>query len=1109
MTALADATARIRVLSDLGSTLLVEAAAGTGKTALIAGRLTMALLDGVAPRHLAAITYNEHAASELSSRIHLFTADLLAGRVPRCLTPVLPEGLTLAQHKRLVEAVGKLDELTVTTLHGFCQILIHSYAVEANIDPGARMMDGPQAAAAFEGVFVRWLRGRLTRTHDEADPIAALSQQAPRKVAQKLKALAEFRLKHLSARTPVADLTERLDIELESAVARFRTWYAQGPQEPGTGEVLDQLAQLAQFYAGAFARPPNFTRLWQLAHPPYLSACMWARSNPRYERYDLKRPQWKAAWKKAAGPQDGARYNYEAEAHFGQVNTCYQRMMGRIATTLVEILSRELDEVLAEYAQFKRAAAVLDFDDLLHRARELVQGHERVRQALGERYRHLLIDEFQDTDPVQAETLFRIAATEPAREWQHSALRPGALFAVGDPKQAIYGFRGADAGSYARARAAIERQWPGNVIQITTNFRSVPGILEYVNGHFETVFSGPRQPAYVDLTPHRPTPEHGLPCVAQRTLDLAPDSPVEDIRDAEAADVAEVCQQLIGSIEITDDHGARRVLEPQDIALLAPAGTELWRYERALESRRLPIAPRAGKAFFRRQETQDLLALTRTLADGADTLAFGALMRGPLVGLSDEDLLDISAELDARSEGKTGLAQFSVRTDPQAISHPVAREVLTILRQLRQRAYSTSPGLLLAEAVERLNIRALLMARDRNRRSRGVANLQAFLELARGYGVSGLKRFARDLNTQWAVPNLAREEGQVDPEGAIQMVTMHSSKGLEWPVVILINTCTRLWEPSEFVYRPDDNTLHWVLGDVRPPELTAALEGESLIRESERQRLLYVACTRARDLLILPHIPPSRQDNWSQVVQGTHEGVPELVLPDRGAPRSTSSTEAVNVQTAQVFAREHARIEECTPRIKWLKPSEEDPDRQNSTEPLVVDVSGTESPEPPAPIGAGRTRGLVLHKLMEEILTGEVDPAPGSLTARAGLLIEQLSTERTQGGEVPEPGELARTVTATLALPEIAALCPHLVPEVPLFGLDTSQTTAYALAGRADAVVMEGDRPAVVVDWKSDIAPGDDDIRRHATQLHDYMLAIGAPRGALVYMTQGLVHWVE
>jgi CRISPR-associated exonuclease Cas4 len=161
MTQLADHAARLRVLTDLDSTLLVEAAAGTGKTALIAGRLIMLLARGTEPGKIAAITFTELAASALSARVHRYVDDLLARRVPEPLQPALPNGLNAAQRRALSAAAGKLDELTIATIHAFCQTIICSYAVEADIDPGARVLDAVQATAAFDSVFEQWLKRRL------------------------------------------------------------------------------------------------------------------------------------------------------------------------------------------------------------------------------------------------------------------------------------------------------------------------------------------------------------------------------------------------------------------------------------------------------------------------------------------------------------------------------------------------------------------------------------------------------------------------------------------------------------------------------------------------------------------------------------------------------------------------------------------------------------------------------------------------------------------------------------------------------------------------------------------------------------------------------------
>src|SRR6267154_1330188 len=139
---------------------------------------------------------------------------------------------------------------------------------------------------------------------------------------------------------------------------------------------------------------------------------------------------------------------------------------------------------------------------------------------------------------------------------------------------------------------------------------------------------------------------------------------------------------------------------------------QLWRYERALEGRGLPIASQAGKGLFRRQEVQDFVALARVIADAGDTLAFGALLRGPLVGLTEEELLDITAALPPHEERLDAIPRFSLMTEPDHVNHPSARRALSILQDLHRRARATTPALLLAEAAERLMVRPILAARE-------------------------------------------------------------------------------------------------------------------------------------------------------------------------------------------------------------------------------------------------------------------------------------------------------------------------------------------------------------------------------------------------------------
>ena len=161
---LSDAVERNRVLTELDKTLLVEAAAGTGKTSLIAGRVVMLMLCGAPPRSIAAITFTELAASELSLRIREYATQLLAGEIPKVLRGAVSLELLNERKAILSSAMDAFDEMTACTIHAFCQQIIMAYAVETGLDPGSRMMDGPAADAMFESVISRWMFARLSPT---------------------------------------------------------------------------------------------------------------------------------------------------------------------------------------------------------------------------------------------------------------------------------------------------------------------------------------------------------------------------------------------------------------------------------------------------------------------------------------------------------------------------------------------------------------------------------------------------------------------------------------------------------------------------------------------------------------------------------------------------------------------------------------------------------------------------------------------------------------------------------------------------------------------------------------------------------------------------------
>lgn len=1093
MTSTPDDEQRKRALTDLGATLLVEASAGTGKTSLLAGRVAMLLSAGEAASTIAAITFTERAAAELRTRVDAF-ASMLANRiVPKDLEPAFRERpLTPDQLRALSRARGELGELTASTIHSFCLGILQSYAVESRIDPGAAVMDADQTDLAFDAIFESWLHRRLGHAARSDDPIVVMAAYDPNLAVKVLRALARFRRSHPEARPLPPPVYGDVVHELADAVAEYRRWINRiAAPDQAMGDVA-ALEELANTLAPATSNARPFSELWRLVHPH--NKALLPRGGHKLARYRDRIGQWS----RVLGKIDGRQRSEEGKEHYDHCAALFADSMGAIADTLLATFFGETDELLGSFHDFKRNAAVLDFDDILIRTRDLLRADDRVRSEVAERYRHILVDEYQDTDPLQSEILFLIAGTPgDVPSWDRRQLRSGALFMVGDPKQAIYRFRGADLKTYLRARAAVNAQFPCNVLQISANFRSGERILSHVDQAFSERLAQ-QQGGYASLTSTVTEDPKRIQSIAKLSYQVPRDSYVGTIRDAEATAVADLCAKLVGNLWVRRSNGEIARAEAGDIALLAPRRTELWRYERALEERGLSVASQAGKNLYRRQEAQDFVALVRALADNRDTLALGAVLRGPLVGLSESDLLDMTQALRKDAEH----AVLNMRTDLSNVHHPVAYEVMRTLQELWKRRRGTTPYSLLSDAVERLRVTASIGSRNPDQRARSLRNLGIFLERARSYDVRGLKQLAIDLSSEWDL-QLATDEAPRDHHGnGIEIVTVHRAKGLEWPIVIPINFVTMPEGDEDFFFNSSDNSVHWTLGDVLSSTLEAAVAADRAEAADERERLLYVACTRALDLLILPAPSWTPSGGWAQFLDLRQSLLGEITHPpvQPSPPKQASST---NDQTAGLFAEEGDRIATENLKIQWRRPSSADVDRE-LLDRAILDVEAIRvEPTPDPVVGAGALRGVVLHKLMEELLTGLVVPGQRQLKDRASVLLGQLEMAETVVR--PDLAEMARTALRTIKHKKLKPYVAKMVPEVPLYG---RQSDTVLVTARADAVAFEGGMPVAAFDWKSDVAPTPKDHDTYAGQLLEYLALINAEKGAVVYMTSGDIQWV-
>lgn len=1114
---LRDDAARRTAIGVHDRSILVEAGAGSGKTAVMAGRIAAMLAEGIAPKSIAAVTFTELAASELLIRVRDFVADLAAGTVPTELRIAFPDGLSANHSANLANAASIIDEITCSTIHGFCQRLIKPYPVEADIDPGASVMDRNQADLAFIEIVETWLREQLSG--GECGIIAEMVLHNPGETVGLIhKIVANLRKRRTVSAPPVSVLAPHLSA-FHDAVDGLMEFIRTAPA------VEEETAMLAERFAGmaegldsgpVIETPVGLVRL--LVSPPHPDLCTKSGSFLAYK----KKGKWvEAAKREGLAKTEGERLNIAADAHYATCCQAWQDLVQNVASRVLCDLIAQVEPVLARFRDYKRSAAQLDFDDLIFAARDLLRDHDDVRRSLAARFAHVLVDEFQDTDPLQTEIFWRLCGEPPAgvasADWSEFIIRPGALFLVGDPKQAIYRFRGADVSAYVRARDAFLAQDPDSVLAISTNFRSCAPILTYVNDRFEALLSSDGQPGFTALDPFQADRGEAL-CVAALDVAVADENgkaSAEQQRDAEADAIAQMCARLIGSEMILDRRsGSSRPCLPGDIALLAPTGSDLWRYEEALERHGIPVATQAGKGLFRRQEIQDLIALTRVLADRRDTLALGALLRGPLVGLTEEQLLDIIWALPRTEDDPERLPRLDLGVEVEHIAHPLARSTIETLQALYRQTNSTTPHDLLSQAVDALRVRPILLERHRGQAERALANVDLYLSLTTSFTVRGLRAFAETMTAAWTDEARAVEGRPDAQEEAVALYTMHAAKGLEWPIVVPINTMTGIMAPESAVTDRDRDTFYCPVFGVKPVGYDVARDAEKAELDRERIRLWYVAATRARELLVLPRLDAAQSKSaWISLLDLSLADLPALDLSHLPSELDLTAGGETNDQTRDGFAAEAALIVARQRRLVWLAPS-----RDESTAGPVLTLEAVEiwaaseagQPDDEAvrpSVQGGRERGLILHKLLEEVLTGETPDDAGALSERARALIVEIGrpvmADPSQG---LSPDELAGCVVRTLALPEIVELRPTLAPELAVYAAVDVNGVEQATVGIADATSFDNaGKPAVVIDWKSDVQATAETLNHYRAQVRAYLDMTGTNRGLIVLVTTGQV----
>ena len=1101
-TVLPDADAR-RAAVDPSENVVLEASAGTGKTRVLVDRYVNLLRAGVDPRNILAMTFTRKAAAEMRERI-VRTLRGAAGRSPE-------------DDARWRQLRDRLNDIAISTIDAFCLSLLREFPLEADLDPGFDVADETEVPRLVEESLDDALRICRARASGDED-VALLFAQ-----------LGEGRL-----RAGLAALLERRIV----AAGVLRRVTSRGPRDLDAARAcrggIDRIAAALGAIPGG---PDAFLESGPLGHPRFVLLAADIRRlvqaaahedgggiEPAQLRGMLDRLRGHF-FTKAGTPRLRAPNEYPAGLHASHgARKAHWALVAGAAPAVADairafrrdmnaILSRAVWQVFgiasSRYRRTLEARGVLDFNELLIRARMLLGNMDefaRSRYLLEARYHHVLVDEFQDTSRAQWELVSLLV-----RAWGEGlglpseAPLPPSIFVVGDRKQSIYGFRDADAGVLDDAAAEVGALRPGGspLRSITHSFRSAPGLLAFVNDLFREIAAGSdgrRDGFSYGERDAFPIADGG---------DAASGTPLgliaaADVRQCAASAAAEIAR-LAAGVQVRDrQSGLRRPIRPADIAILFRSRASHREFEEALEARRIPAYVYSGLGFFEADEVRDVVALVRFLAEPSSDLRAAAFLRSRLVRLSDPGLQRLAP----------GLASaLTARAAPPAAARLDAEDA-AVLARVRA---SLAEWLNLADRIPPAEVldRALADSAYEHeiRGSRAVAareNIKKIRGLVRRLQNSGYLTLARLADHLDRLSAGDESNAVVDAVDAVNLMTVHAAKGLEFPVVFVVNLARGSGAPRAPIRvaahaGPEDAVA---VGDYE-----AEFDADESAREREEtKRLMYVALTRARDRVYLATAADRgvfrpKKGSLGEVLPESIRaaiGTAAAVQADGAEVRWTAGTGGTHVFRVCVAA---TAPEPDRPAPFAIAPGLESdalPPPPDDFE-VVVDAAGRER----SPVTKGGARGArwegagaadsadgynvvlgrVVHRMFQAGVPGDRPAVELAATARGLVAADEVWTVRDADGLA---ADAARMFGGMWSQPALRAAVDgadcHF--EVPISVLPAPRRNARGvtvLRGVIDCLAFRPDGRIVVVDFKTG-------TRREADrrQLRSYVDAVRA-----------------
>lgn len=1105
----ADHPERERLAGATDTNFAVGAGAGSGKTRILVDRITGLIDRGVDLDRIVAITFTEKAASELRERVR----EVLTG--------------DSEDHSAEVEtfrkvALGKVDLSQLTTIHSFCRSILATRPLEAGISPGFSVLDELESNLLLSAVASEEIK-KLRETEDNDIEGVLLAGGRLADLLGLVQAIRRY--PDLEVEFPhkgdesISDVIEAL-LDTARTIVSFKDLV---PEADGLLQQAIKLLDRAPYMCGkaedVYSRAAVLDRI--KIHRNIGAKDKWNATEETRAAFETLKPAWRAL----ADRRKKAIAGFKSE----QLTCMIER-----AQKIIEI-----------YAARKAELGALDFDDLLIKTRDLLESEREVSEQIKNTFDYILVDEFQDTDPVQARIVLRLAegAGKRAGQAEEAIPSPGRLFLVGDANQSIYRFRRADLSVFKQARHQLLKS--GEEGRLGTNFRSSPELVTIANHIFPELLGGSE---YRALDPFRNRDGEGS---AVTLLDLDPlledmmrDDPEgskpgrEVVRIAEARALAGwIIQQMkSGRAVSARDCEEWRELTYSDIAILVRTYTGVDVFERELERCGIPYRISGGRTFFQRLEILQTLPVLRAIADPGDKVAVVAALRSPYFGVSDESLVRWVAGgtaftyLDFREPGEGDTSEQTFFDEE--VDRPLFK-ACNILAGLYRDSSHLSPSALLRQLYDRT--RAVPLHALKPDGDRRLANLLKLLDLVTAYEEAAIgltDSGSEEIGTLNGLVSYLEEQQRaaveeesalVDEEGdAVTLMTIHSAKGLEFPVVAILDRDYRSSVRDAAIPLRDKGMVAVKSGRLKPLNWDDYEATEKVEQQQEARRLLYVAFTRARDHVVtcgrrstrpeekaflapLENVLRELADKSSDWEADLVEWVtpPEPELHDTLPHRLPSGLDEPSPDVIDVAVRK--RTEESNDWLEAVRRAHRQPVMRASWIPRISEMTGEAMPSGEFETGAmvditgtrwyARLRGIRVHTAMELVTGYREEPAKAChIVGEPGdpsELVEEVCTLVGKGVELLDQSLSEGWNVVAAEWPLLLGSAQGALSE--LLGEEVD-----VLTGTVDLIMADPDGNLLVVDYKTGRMSAEFMREKYGGQLHAYRVMLEISTGCSV-----------